>query len=175
MGVIAEYGQNSASGNSSAEINRLPSGLNSRLSRELDEMIVSVNTQIQRAISDAISNQILPQIQTALIAGSGHSQQNRWNVPSEKPEIISKETYGEKVRKNTRCEQRIDYQNDGQSQSRFHDMVTGENESPTLSFSRDECYQEIISTSLTMISISTRRSQHKTNPPRLLNQTPLAD
>ena len=66
-GIDADHARNSASGNSSAEINRLSSELNSRLSRELDEMMGSVNTQIQRAISDAISNQILPQIQTALI------------------------------------------------------------------------------------------------------------
>ena len=77
LGVNADYGQNSASGHSSAGINRLSSELNSRLSRELDEMMGSVNTQIQRAISDAISNQILPQIQTSLNVGSGHLTQNR--------------------------------------------------------------------------------------------------
>ena len=66
LGVNADYGQNSASGNSSAEINRLSFELNSRLSRELDEMMGSVNTQIQRAISDAMSNQIMPQIQNSL-------------------------------------------------------------------------------------------------------------
>ena len=49
-------------------------------------MMSSVNTQIQRAVSDAISSQILPQIQSALNAGSGHLTQNRWNVPSERPE-----------------------------------------------------------------------------------------
>ena len=76
-GVNADCGQNSASGNFSAEINRLSSELNSRLSRELDEIMGSDNTQIQRAISDAISNQILPQIRTALNAGSGHLTQNR--------------------------------------------------------------------------------------------------
>ena len=90
-GITAEYGQNSATGNSSAEINRLSSELNLRLSRELDEMMSSVNTQIQRAIIDAISSQILPQIQTALNAGSGHLTQNRWKVPSERPEINSEE------------------------------------------------------------------------------------
>ena len=121
LGINAEYGQNSASGNSSAEINRLSSVLNSRLSRELDEMMGSINTQIQRAISDAISNQILPQIQTALNAGSDHLTQNRWNVPSERLEPNSDETYGEKVKKNTRCEQRIDCQNDGQPHPRACD------------------------------------------------------
>ena len=85
----ADYGRNSTEGNSSADINRLSSELNSRLSRELDEMMSRVNIQIQMAISEAISSQILPQIQIALNAGSGHSTQNRWNVPSERPETNS--------------------------------------------------------------------------------------
>ena len=75
--VDADYGRNSASANSSAEINRLSSQLNSRLSRELNGMMSSVSTQIQRAISDTISRQILPQIQNALNSGSGHLTQNR--------------------------------------------------------------------------------------------------
>ena len=130
LGMNTEYGQNSTSENSSAEINRLSSELNSRLSRKLDEMMGNVNTQIQRAISDAICNQILPQIQTALNTGSSHSTQNRWNVPSDRPETNSEETYGEKVKKKIRCESRIDYQNDVQPHPRAYDMVTGENESP---------------------------------------------
>ena len=86
-------------------------------------MMGSVNTQVQMAISDAISNQILPQIQTALNAGSGHLEQNRRNVPSERPEINSEETYDEKAKKNTRCEQRIDYQNVIQPLSRSYDTA----------------------------------------------------
>ena len=95
----ANYGQNPSEVNSSAEINRLSSELNSRLSRELDEMMSSVNTQIRRATSDAISSQILHQIQTALNAGSGQMTQNRWNIPSERPEMNSEATYGEKAKK----------------------------------------------------------------------------
>ena len=56
--------RNSVTGNSSAEINRE--------SREMDEMMNSVSAQIQRAISDAISTQVLPQIQNVIMAGSGH-------------------------------------------------------------------------------------------------------
>ena len=119
--INANYGQNSSEGNSSAEINKLSSDLNSRLSRELDEMISSVNTQIQRAISDAISSQILPQIQTALNAGSGQRTRNRWNVLSERPEVNSEETYGEKVKKNNRSEQRHDYQNGSHPNLRAYD------------------------------------------------------
>ena len=56
FGNNADPGHNSASGNSNVEINRLSSELNSRLSREMDEMMTSV----QKVISDAVSNQILP-------------------------------------------------------------------------------------------------------------------
>ena len=59
------------------------------------------------AISDAISSQILPQIETALNAGSGQMTQNRWNVPSERPEMNSEATYGEKAKKNNRSERRL--------------------------------------------------------------------
>ena len=45
-GINADPGQNLASANSNAEINSLSSELNSRLSREMDEMAGSVNTQI---------------------------------------------------------------------------------------------------------------------------------
>ena len=68
-GISAEFDHNSAIANSNAEINRLSSELNSRISREMDEMINSVNVQIQRAINDAISNQFLPQIQNVINAG----------------------------------------------------------------------------------------------------------
>ena len=129
-GTSANHGQNSTGGNSSAEINRLSSELNSRLSKELDDMMSSVNTQIQRAISDAISGQISPQIQSVLNAGSGQSTLNRWNVPSERPEVNSEETYGEKAKKSNRSEQRSDFQNGSQPNLRAYDMVTGDNESP---------------------------------------------
>ena len=81
----------------------------------------SVNTQIQRAISDAISGQILPQIQSALNTGSGQSTLNRWNVPSERPEVNSEETYDEKAKKSNRSEQRFDHQNGSQPNVRAYD------------------------------------------------------
>ena len=64
-------------------------------------MMSSVNTQIQRAIGDAISNQILPQIQNAL---SGHMTQNRWNVPAERPEINPEDYRSKKTKSNLRSE-----------------------------------------------------------------------
>ena len=78
----AGLGQNSTSANSSAEINKLSFELNSMISREMDEVINSVRVQIQRAINDAISNQVLPQIENTIMARSGHMTQRGWNVPA---------------------------------------------------------------------------------------------
>ena len=87
--MSAECDRNSVTGNSSAEINRWSSKLNSRISREMDEMMNSVSVQIQRAISDAISTQVLPQIQNVIKAGSGHGTRKGWDVPFERPELNS--------------------------------------------------------------------------------------
>ena len=129
-GNNADYGRNSIGGNSSAEINKLSSELNSRLSRELDDMMCSVNSQIQRAISDAISNQILPQIQSALSAGSGHMTQNRWDIPSERPEINSEGLQNINPKDSSTSKHNNDHQNDGGINLNAYDMVTGDNESP---------------------------------------------
>ena len=129
-GNNADYGRNSIGGNSSAEINKLSSELNSRLSRELDDMMCSVNSQIQRAISDAISNQVLPQIQSALSAGSGHMTQNRWDIPSERPEINSEGLQNTNPKDSSTSKHNHDHQNDGGINLNAYDMVTGDNESP---------------------------------------------
>ena len=113
----ADYGQNSAGGNSSAEINRLSSELNSRISREMDEMMNSVSVQIQRAINDAISNQVLPQIQNAIVAGSGHLTRERWNVPAERPEGYSEVLRNSDSRDNSRSKPFMDCQKDGPTTS----------------------------------------------------------
>ena len=103
-GNSADPGQNLTSASANVEINRLSSELNSRLSRVMDEMMNSVNTQIQRASSDAINNQILPQIENALKAGSAHVTPNRWNVPSERPEINPEDYRSEKTKNYFRSE-----------------------------------------------------------------------
>ena len=83
----------------------------------------SVNTQIYRAISDAIDSQILPQIQTALYSASGHLTQNRWNVPSERPGINPEENCSNKTRKNSRSEQFRDRPIDGTTNASAYDSL----------------------------------------------------
>ena len=70
----------------------------------MDEMMNSVSVQIQRAINDAISNQVLPQIQNAIMAGSGRVTQKGWNVLAEGPEINTEVLRNEKARNNSKSE-----------------------------------------------------------------------
>ena len=76
-GNSTDRGQNSTGTSSSAEFKTLSGELNWRISREMDEMMHSVSVQIQRTINNAISNQVVPQIQNANMAGLGHVTQKR--------------------------------------------------------------------------------------------------
>ena len=108
-----ELGHNSIRECSSVEINRLSSELNSRISREMDEMMNSVSVQIQRAINEAISSQILPQIQNVVMAGSGQLTKERWNVPAERPEGYSEALQNSELRNNSKNKQINDRSKDG--------------------------------------------------------------
>ena len=98
VGTSAIHDQNSASVDSQAEINKLSSELNSRISREMDEMMNSVSSQIQRAINDAIYNQVLPQIQNVIMAGSGQETRRGWERSDERPESYSEVQHNVKAK-----------------------------------------------------------------------------
>ena len=55
LGNSANYGDNSAGTDSSAEFNRLSDELNLWISKDMGEVMSSVNAQVHRAINDAIS------------------------------------------------------------------------------------------------------------------------
>ena len=128
----AECDRNSVTGDSSAEINRLSSELNSRISREMDEMMNSVSVQIQRAISDALSTQVLTQIQNVIMARPGHGTRKGWDVPAERPELNSEVQRNLNAKSSLRNEQYENQLNDDYPDLNVHDMVTGDNESPNL-------------------------------------------
>ena len=81
-------------------------------------MMNSVSVQIQRAINDDISNQILPQIQNAIGAGSGQMTKNGWDVPSERLEVNSEGLRSEKTRNDLRSEQTHGRQSNDHSDER---------------------------------------------------------
>ena len=128
--TYAECDRNSITGDSSAEINRLSSELNSRISREKDEIMNSVSVQIQRAINDAISTQVLPQIRNVIMAESGHRTRKGWDVPVERPEPNSEVQRNLNAKGSIRNEQNVNQMNGDYPDLNVHDMVTGENESP---------------------------------------------
>ena len=64
----------------------------------------NVSVQIHRAINDANSNQVLPQIQNASKAGSGHVTQKGWNVAPERPECGAEDCQNEGIRSNSKNE-----------------------------------------------------------------------
>ena len=101
----ADFGQNSAEANSLTEINRLSSELNSRISREMDEVMSNVGIQIQRAINEAINSQVLPQIQNVIMAGSGRQTGRGWEVPVERPETNAEDRLNSNAKSNLRNEQ----------------------------------------------------------------------
>ena len=61
-------------------------------------MMNSVSFQIQRAISDAINNQLLPQIQNVIMAGSGQETRRGWERSDERPESYSEVQYNAKAK-----------------------------------------------------------------------------
>ena len=119
----ADLGRNSAEANSLAEINRLSSELNSRISREMDEMMNNVGTQIQRAINEAINNQVLPQIQNVIMAGSGRETRRGWEVPVERPEVNAEEQRIPNAKADCRNEQHDGHRPSGQSSRHAHDST----------------------------------------------------
>ena len=64
----------------------------------------SFSVQIQRAINDAISNQILPQIPNAFKARSGQTTQKGWDVPTERPEYDTEDCRDDTIRCNSNNE-----------------------------------------------------------------------
>ena len=92
----------------------------------------SVSDQIQRAISDAISTQVLPQIQNVIKAGSGHGTRKGWDVLSERPELNSEVQRNLNAKNNLRNEQNENQLNNDFPDLNVHDMVTGDNETPNL-------------------------------------------
>ena len=68
---FAENGQNSGENDSSSELNRLSGELNQRFTQKTNGLMNSVSLQIQRAVTEAINEHVLPQIQASLKSGNG--------------------------------------------------------------------------------------------------------
>ena len=87
----------------------------------MDEVMNSVSVQIQRAINDEISNQVLAQIRNAIMAGSGHMTRRGWDVPTERRETNSEVLRNVGTRDNSRSEHVQNRQNDDQTYHTAYD------------------------------------------------------
>ena len=70
----------------------------------MNDLMSSVSSQIQRAISETINEQVLLQNQTTLRSGQGQVPGRRWEVPGRKPECRSEEALNRIFRSSSRDE-----------------------------------------------------------------------
>ena len=100
----AGNGQESREVDSSSEINRLSAELNPRISHDMNDLMSSVSSQIQRAITEAINEQVLPQIQATLTSRPGQVPNSRWEGLDRRPECRSEEALNLRFRSSSRDE-----------------------------------------------------------------------
>ena len=70
----------------------------------MGDLMSTVSCQIQRAINEAINDQILPQIQATLRSGQGQISERRWEVPARRQGFSSEEALNRKCRSSSRDE-----------------------------------------------------------------------
>ena len=73
---------------------------------------------------------MLPQILYVILAGPRHGTRKGWDIPSERPELISEVQRNLNAKNNLRNEQDENQLNNDYTDLNVHDMVTGDNESP---------------------------------------------
>ena len=83
------------------------------------------------AINEALSNQVLPQIQKVIMAGPGHVTRKGWNVSTERPEPTPEVQRNLNAKNNLRNEQDKDHQNGGLPSHNVHDISSKHNQRKT--------------------------------------------
>ena len=91
--------------------------------------MTTVSSQIQRAMNEAIKDQILPRIQAILRSGQGQMPERRWEVPARRLGSSSEEALNRRCRISSRDECDRD-SNMNEVSNNTCDLVTGENECP---------------------------------------------
>ena len=100
----AGNGQNSREVDFSSETNRLSGELNQRISQEKNDLMSSVSSYIQRAISEALNEQVLPHIKATFRPGQGQVPNRRWGIPSRRPKCRSEGALNRKFRSSSKDE-----------------------------------------------------------------------
>ena len=75
----AERTQPSVTENRERRLENMTNEMNARITQEVDGLLFSVNTQIQRALDNAFGSEVIPQVQSAIRAVNGE-------LPRERPD-----------------------------------------------------------------------------------------
>ena len=102
--ICAQNGLSLRETDSNSEFSRLSGELNQRITQKMGVFMTTGSSKIQRAINEAISNQILPQIQATLRSGQRPVPERRWEVPVRGQGYRSEEALNHRFRSNSRDE-----------------------------------------------------------------------
>ena len=97
-------GRNSIEVDSCSEINKFSGEVNRGSTHEMNDLMSCERSQIQRAISEAINEQVLPQIQATLKSGQGLVPRSGREVSGRRPDCRSEEALSRKIRSSLRDE-----------------------------------------------------------------------
>ena len=97
----------------------------------MGDFVSAVSSQIQRPINEAISDQILPQMQATLRAGQGQLPERRWQVQVRGQVFRSEEALNPRFKSNSR-DKLPRFSNRNEDLECTPDMMIGDNESPNL-------------------------------------------
>ena len=96
---FVEIGQRTSEISSNIKLSHLSFETNNRrITQEMNGLLDNVNVQIQRAISEAINEQVLPQLQASLRFLNGQSGIQKLNMPFERLERNPENTFNCNVR-----------------------------------------------------------------------------
>ena len=123
--------QNLRGTDSNCVLNRLSGELNQRRTQEMGDFMSTVSSHIQRAINEAISDQMLPQIQATIESGQGRMPERGWEVPVRGQGCRSEDTLDRRFRRNL-PNVFPRFPNRNENLEITHDIKTGDNESPNL-------------------------------------------
>ena len=97
----------------------------------MGDFLNTLSSQNQRAINEALIDQIVPQIQATLRSGQGQMPERRWEVPARRQGFISEEALNRRFVGSSRDEGNRD-SNINEILNNACYMVTGYNESPNM-------------------------------------------
>ena len=121
----AQGGHSAIEADSASEFNRISGELNQKFSQEMRDFMSSVSSKFQRAINEAINDQILPQIQTFLRSGHEQMSERRREDLAKRQGCSSEEALNRRFRSSSRDECNRDSSRDEVSNNPCDSLIHG--------------------------------------------------